>query len=350
MIRQRGIRWLMLVAPVLLVATGTGAWHRLQATDSASRPNRPGDDEPEGVICFGYVDLEAGLTALSPARTGKVTAVLVRENQKVKAGDVLLRLDDEPIRLRVRQAEAELAEARSRLEEAQRVPRHHRTRLAQQRAAIEAARCRCEAARHQHERLKRLFNSELATKEEVLSAADSVLALESAERAEKEHLADLELIDCTQPESQARALVKAKQAQLEQAEHALSQCTLKAPEAGTLLRVLVRPGEVLTEAAGQPAFMFCPDRPRIIRAEVSQEKASQVATGQSVLLEDDANPDLHWRGKVQRVSDWYTRRRSILQDPLETQDVRTLECIIEPESAPLLRIGQKLRVTILPQE
>ena len=36
-----------------------------------------------------------------------------------------------------------------------------------------------------------------------------------------------------------------------------------------MLRVLVRSGEVLTEAAGQPAFSFCPDRPRIIRAEVT---------------------------------------------------------------------------------
>jgi hypothetical protein len=35
-----------------------------------------------------------------------------------------------------------------------------------------------------------------------------------------------------------------------------------------------------------------------------------------------------------------------MQDPLEAQDVRTVECIIEPESSSPLRIGQKLRVTI----
>jgi multidrug resistance efflux pump len=347
MFRQRSSRWLIVAATVVLVATGTGAWHRFQPINPSSMPNRP-HEGPEPVLCFGYVDLESGLTALSPARTGKVTAVLVAENQKVKAGDVLLRLDDEPIRLRVRQAEAESTEACSKLEEAGRMPRHQRTRLAQQRAAVEAARFRAEAARHQQERLQRLFDADLATGEEVKSAADSLRALESAVRAEKERLADLELIDPSQPETQARALVKAKKAQLEQAEHALSQCTLKAPEAGTVMRVLVRCGEVLTEAAGQPAFYFCPDRPRIIRAEVTQEKASQVAEGQSVLLEDDANPELCWRGKVQRVSDWYTHRRSILHDPLETQDVRTLECIIVPESAPRLRIGQKLRVTIQP--
>jgi multidrug resistance efflux pump len=160
-------------------------------------------------------------------------------------------------------------------------------------------------------------------------------------------LADLELIDPALTAAQARALVETRQAQMGQAEHALRQCSLLAPERGQVLRVLVRPGEMLADKAARPAIDFCPDRPRIIRAEVLQERAARLALGQSVLLEDDGDPTLHWRGKVRRISDWYTRRRSILHDPLEMQDVRTLECIIEPEAGAPLRIGQKMRVTIV---
>jgi hypothetical protein len=33
---------------------------------------------------------------------------------------------------------------------------------------------------------------------------------------------------------------------------------------------------------------------------------------------------------------------------LETHDVRTVECIIQPEAGPHMRIGQKLKATIMP--
>jgi hypothetical protein len=50
---------------------------------------------------------------------------------------------------------------------------------------------------------------------------------------------------------------------------------------------------------------------------------------------------------VQHVSDWYTHRRSIMHEPLQVNDVRTLECIIriEPDQPPL-RIGQRVRVIL----
>jgi hypothetical protein len=98
----------------------------------------------------------------------------------------------------------------------------------------------------------------------------------------------------------------------------------------------------------KPVLFFCPARPRIVRAEVGQEWAGRVALGQTALLQDDGDSTVTWRGKVVRISDWLTQRRAILQDPLEVQDARTVECIIQPEKGPPLRINQKLRVTLLP--
>jgi multidrug resistance efflux pump len=346
MSRQRGYRWLLVSAAMLAVAgTGAGTWHGFQAGGAADATPAP-EEGPEPVVCFGYVDVEPGLTRLSVARSGRVIEVPVVEGQSVVAGAGLLRLDSEPARQLVRQVQADLATARQQREEARRLPDHQRARLAGQRAAVVAARGRRDAAWHQHERLRRMLANELCTQEEVQTTAAEVRALEASVRAEMERLADLEVIDASLPAARAEALVEAKKAQLEQAEYALRECTLKAPEGGTVLRVLVAPGEVLAEKGAQPAFYFCPDRPRIVRADVTQEKAARLASGQSVLLEDDGDPSLHWRGTVRRVSDWYTRRRSIMHDPLEAQDVRTVECIIEPESAARLRIGQKLRVTI----
>jgi hypothetical protein len=83
---------------------------------------------------------------------------------------------------------------------------------------------------------------------------------------------------------------------------------------------------------------------------VAQELAGRVAVGQAASARDDTTDDAAtWGGKVLRVSDWYTRRRSILREPLERNDVRTLECLIALDPGqPPVRIGQRMRVTILP--
>jgi hypothetical protein len=93
--------------------------------------------------------------------------------------------------------------------------------------------------------------------------------------------------------------------------------------------------------------LFCPKGERLIRAEVEQEFAGQVTVGQTALVEDDTGTGATWTGKVLRVSDWFTHRRSILQEPLQFNDVRTLECLIAvAHGQPPLRIGQRVRVTI----
>ena len=73
-----------------------------------------------------------------------------------------------------------------------------------------------------------------------------------------------------------------------------------------------------------------------------------MAVGQAARIEDDSTGGGEWRGKVVRVSDWFAQRRSKLLDPLQYNDVRTLEAIIEfdPQPNPPLRIGQKVRVLL----
>ncbi len=122
---------------------------------------------------------------------------------------------------------------------------------------------------------------------------------------------------------------------------------VKAPGDGTVLRVLVLPGDVLGPQSRRPAVLFCPAGERIVRAEVEQEFASRVAEGQAAVIQDDARKGRVRHGKVRHVSDWFTRRRSVIQEPTQFNDVRTLECIISlaPKQPPL-RIGQRLGVRI----
>src|SRR5439155_13777202 len=164
-----------------------------------------------------------------------------------------------------------------------------------------------------------------------------------------EELRELHVADPAVEVEHAEAKLRAKQERLEESQYALDECSVKAPVDGKVLRLLIGVGDVLSTQPRQPAVQFCPAGPRIVRAEVEQEFASRVAKGQTGLIQDDSSNGISWRGKVVRVSDWYTHRRSMLQEPLQFNDVRTLECIVELDPGqPTPRVGQRVRVTLGP--
>jgi multidrug resistance efflux pump len=122
---------------------------------------------------------------------------------------------------------------------------------------------------------------------------------------------------------------------------------LKAPRAGTVLRILVGPGDVVGGQPGQPAVLFAADGPQVIRATVEQEFVGHVHEGEPALVRDEADPTATWRGRVRRLAGWYSQRRTILHDPAQMSDVRTLECLVVLDPGqPRLRLGQGVQVFI----
>src|SRR5207302_10652371 len=128
-----------------------------------------------------------------------------------------------------------------------------------------------------------------ANKEEVQAATELLKGQEEALGAEDDKLKQLQLLDPLSQVSRAQADVAGKQARLDQAKYALDQCTLKAPFAGKVMRVLVSKGDWLVAQPQQPTIQLCPLGPRIVRAEVEQEFANRVAVGQTALVQDDTS-------------------------------------------------------------
>ena len=96
-----------------------------------------------------------------------------------------------------------------------------------------------------------------------------------------------------------------------------------------------------------PAVVFAPAGKRIIRAEVDQEFLGRVQPGQTAVVKDDNRPDApEVRGRVVSVSRWVAQRRTLILEPGEINDVRTLEAVIEPDDDAGLVIGQRMRITI----
>jgi multidrug resistance efflux pump len=341
--------WLGLL---LLAATGVGAAvaMRLRADEGSRLAASPGQSTRTGLhpVAIAYVDVRNGVTPLYPLQPGRVAKILVEENVEVKAGQPLFQLDDTLARDQLAEAQIALDAAKKRLEQAPTLVKQHEQKVAGQKEAIQAAQNDVEAAKQLSEKAQRFFNSKLgSSKEDVQAAARVVEKAEAALRGEHAKLAALQAIDPTAAVALAELEVKAKETQLHKAKYALAEHTVVAPTAGMVLRSLISQGEVLGPNPRQPAMLFAPSGPRIIRAEVEQEFVSGVKVGQSASIQDDSTTRGHWTGKVTMISDWYTRRRSILLEPLQMNDVRTLEVLIEldPNQAPL-RIGQRVRVKL----
>jgi multidrug resistance efflux pump len=338
-------RRFVVIALVAFAATVAGAGWALRASNTETAVVNSNVAADAGLVCFGHVDVESGIVGLSPAQAGRVVSIDVRENQTVQAGDVLLRIDDRQARLRVQQAEASLKAAQVQLDQAKELPGQHRSKLTQQAAAVNVARYRVSAAHHQLDRKRELYRSENLNSRELAAAAELVGEVETVEQAEKEKLRELQALDPRLAVKRADAEVSVARGRLAEAELALEECRLKAPCKGTILRLQTHVGDLIGGQSLQPAVLFCPNETRIVRAEVSQEFAHQVQTGAACRIADDSTSDAEWWGKVVRISDWYTHRRSILLEPSQHNDVRTLECIVELDPGqPPVRIGQRMRV------
>jgi multidrug resistance efflux pump len=346
--KRRSFRLFWILGLLLLVGSVAGARMVLnngQGNKDAENPN-PSGNAPGDRICLGYVDSEHGIAALYPAQTGRVTWV-VSENKKVRKGDVLLRLDDRQARLHFKQAETALAEAQEQLKLAEQLAGQHPEKLVQQGKAIAAARSNRESVEFKIAQLRKMVKANQVPENELKSLEKQAEQLDDLIDVEKSKERELKLLNPELAVTRAKLNIKAKEEKVQEAQLGVEECEVKAPTDGTILRVLVHLGEVLNSQPKLPAIQFCPKGPRLIRAEVLQEFAGGVEVGQLATIEDDTRNGPRWTGKVISVSDWFTQRRSIVMEPFQYNDVRTLECLVSIDpSGPPLRIWQRVRVKI----
>jgi multidrug resistance efflux pump len=341
--RSRTLIWLL--AAVLVGLGGAACVFRQPLILFAGGPRDTERPRLRGVECLGRVDVEGGLLELAPVRSGRVVAVNVREGEAVCAGAVLLRLDEQPAQLIVQQARAARQAAQTQVALAEEAVRTHTFRLATQTALARAARSRIPAAREQMARKERLFDRDLINEDEKVGAQHDVKTLESLAKAEEKRVESLQGENPHLRVEQARAELARQDSLLAEACYALEQCVVKAPSAGSVLRLRCSAGEVVSPQLA--LIVFAPARPRIIRVEVEQELMPWVEIGQTAVARDELNPEGAWTGRLVQVSDWYSDRPIIPRRMARFTDIPTVECVIAlDEGQPPLRIDQRMTVLL----
>ena len=284
---------------------------------------------------------------ISPEISGRVAKVLVEENQLVEKGAELFRIDDEPLRIALARADAELALIRDQIDAMRASLRQNAEEQKQEAANVEFA-------EREFKRQSSLVASRVAaevrldearTRLDVAKQRVAVLRQESGKL-----LADLSGDPEIKAEDHPR--FRMMQQSRNQIELDLRRSVVHAPARGIIGRLdQIRGGGYVR--AGQPALNLIGTDEIWVEANLKESQLTKVREGQPITFTVDAYPGVEWKGKVSSLSPATGAEFSILPPQNATGNwVKVVQRLpirvaIEPDSAkPPLRMGMSANITI----
>lgn len=270
---------LMLLGPLVVIVAGAW-WYlrggRYESTDDA------------------YV--QSARVAISANVSGRVKDLRVHDNQPVRAGDVLFRLDDAPFRIAVEEATAQLAAARLQIQALKANYRQRRSELA-------AARDTLAYEENEYQRQKRLLASGIASQSQVdraLHARDDART-KVASTAQQMDAVAASLGGNPDIAPERHPSVQQAQALLDRAKLNESYTVVTAPSDGVVTKVeQLQAGSYINAAA--PLFVLVLAGDMWVEANFKEDQLAYMHPGQAASVEVDAYPGRHFTGKVASVS------------------------------------------------
>jgi multidrug efflux system membrane fusion protein len=187
--------------------------------------------------------LDADVVHVASAVGGRIVDIPVAENVSVAKGDLLFRIDPEPFRLVVAQAEADLDIAKATLETQRRVLSTQRSTAVVASDQTRRAATNLDHASRTVERLRPLAAKGYVPAQQLdLAETAQQDAATSLRQAQEQQAAAARAVDT---EAGAEATVRAREAALGIARRALEDTTVRAPHAGRVVGLSVSTGEMI---------------------------------------------------------------------------------------------------------
>jgi len=240
-----------------------------------------------------YVQSEkVGITANV---SGTVVAVMVHDNQHVRAGDVLFRIDPAPFQAAVAEAEAKLASARSEIRTA-------RANYGSGESDLKAAEDKLHFAQREAARQKELLAEGISSQAQydnaVLAATTAAQQIQTIRQQNAGIAASLG--DSLNGSLDANGRVRAAQAALDRARLNLQWTVVRAPQAGIVTKVDQLPVGAYV-AASRPVFTLVGEK-LWVEANFKENQLNYMRLGQRATVKVDAFPGLTMTGRVASFS------------------------------------------------
>jgi multidrug resistance efflux pump len=270
------------------------------------------------VVGIGKVEPENEIIKLAATSGGIIKAVYKNDGEAVRAGDLLLQLDDDIEQVRIRQGRSQISTQQAQVSVEQ--------------AGIRESEARLGNKRRQLAESKTLVDKGAETRDAYQDLVTEVRALEGK----------LE---------QGRASVTAAERrigelreELRLAETEAAQKMIRAPNNGIILDMQVSKGESIGQFATYAEF--APEGRTIVRAEVDELYSDKVKPGQSVDIRYTGTAQSLARGEVLSVGA-YLKKKSLFSVKADDQeDRRVLEVRIALPDSAKLTINTKVECII----
>lgn len=246
--------------------------------------------------------VNADYTLVAPRVSGYVASVNVRDNQQVKAGDLLATLDDRDYRVALENAGANLQISEAKLLSSQAQLEQQQSVIEQAKATLAASEASAQYAGQSAERYNRLYKSGTVAADEQQKASSTLHAASAQVRQNQAALATaMKEVGVLQAAvRQAQADVAAARASVDQARLNLSYTRIVAPVDGMVGQRAVRTGAWVS--AGSRLLAVVPLQQAYITANYLETQLVGVHQGQPVTVTVDALPGKRFIGHVDSIA------------------------------------------------
>lgn len=248
---------------------------------------------------------------------GKVAWIGVEKGDRVKEGQVIVRLEDDEYRAQLAQAKGQLENLTARLAELEHGSRPEE--IATSLANLDQARADLENARVTLDRTRPLVKEGVFSKQ---SLDDSEAKFRSANARVNSLQKTYDLVKLGPRHEQvdaARGAVAQAQGALSFAETQLSNTIIRAPVTGTILERAVERGEFVTtsfvgERGAKGYVVSLADLNDLeVELDISQNDFGKLSLKQNTTITVDAYPDKKWQGWIKELSPEANRQKATVQ-------------------------------------
>jgi len=256
--------------------------------------------------------IETQITPVLPRVSGYVKTIAIKDYDSVKAGQLLVELDDAELQAQLLELEADYKEAEVDVLNAKALLNNTVVSLKVNKGNIDLTGVKRNKALEDLKRDENLFKDQAITKKQLEdSRYNAQTALQQLENSKSDlYTAESKIAVLNAGIAKAAAALQVKQAKIEQTKLKLSYTKIFAPQAGKIGKKNISEGQYVQ--AGTPLFSIVNDTTYWIVANFKESQVNKLMPGKEVSIEIDAYPELKLKGTIESLSEATGAKFSLL--------------------------------------